>query len=319
MAHKVNIIMYHYVRNLCQSRYPGIKGFSVSRFRQHLKALTNLGEIIVGSDIVAASKGKIDLPDRAFWLTFDDGYSDHYENVFPLLDEFGVSGTFFPPTKCLSDRFLLDVNAIHFILACTKNPTSLVARLSKILTEYASQNDLKSFDTYWTENAHPNRFDTAEIIFVKRMLQVALPSTIRRSIIDRLFLEFVSVDQAAFAEELYMTSDQIRTMQRCGMEFGSHTDLHPWLDTMPAERQRSEIETSLKFFASIDVCMADWTMCYPYGASTENTQEIAKALGAVLGVTTKVGAADLEKDDLMSLPRWDANDVENLISKMEKF
>ena len=86
MAHKVNIIMYHYVRNLCQCRYPGIKVLSVSRFRQHLKALTNLGEIIVGSDIVAASKGKIDLPDRAFWLTFDDGYSDHYENVFPLLD-----------------------------------------------------------------------------------------------------------------------------------------------------------------------------------------------------------------------------------------
>ena len=58
MAHKVNIIMYHYVRNRRQSRYPGIKSFSVSGFRQHLKALTNLGEIIVGSDIVAASKVK---------------------------------------------------------------------------------------------------------------------------------------------------------------------------------------------------------------------------------------------------------------------
>ena len=310
--------MYHYVRNLSQSRYPNIKGLSVSKFRQHLRALTNLGEILVGSDIVAASKGKIDLPDRAFWLTFDDGYSDHYKNVFPLLDEFGVSGTFFPPTKCLSCHFLLDVNAIHFILACAKNPAKLVARLSNILTEYESQADLKSFDTYWIENAHPSRFDTAEIIFVKRMLQVALPSAIRRSIIDRLFFEFVSVDQPAFAEELYMTSDQIRAMRRGGMEFGSHTDLHPWLDTMPAERQRSEIVTSLKFFSSIDVYMEDWTMCYPYGASTENTQEIARELGAALGVTTKVGMADLDKDNLMSLPRWDANDVESLISKVEK-
>jgi peptidoglycan/xylan/chitin deacetylase (PgdA/CDA1 family) len=311
--------MYHYVRKLSRSRYPDIKGLSVSQFRQQLKALTNLGEILVGSDIVAALNGKIDLPDRAFWLTFDDGYLDHYENVFPLLDEFGVSGTFFPPTKCLRDRFLLDVHAIHFILACTKDPTRLVTRLSEILTEYRPSYDLKSFDTYWTENAHPNRFDTAEIIFVKRMLQVALPSSIRRSIIDRLFLEFVSVDQSAFAEELYMTSDQIRTMRRCGMEFGSHTDSHPWLDTMSAERQRLDIETSLNVFASIDVCMTDWTMCYPYGASTENTKEIAKALGALMGVTTKVGSADLEKDDLMSLPRWDANDVENLMLKMEKF
>ena len=65
--------------------------------------------------------------------------------------------------------------------------------------------------------------------------------------------------------------------------------------------------------------MADWTMCYPYGASTENTKEIAKELGAMLGVTTKVGAADLDKDDLMALPRWDANDVENLMLKIEKF
>ena len=103
------------------------------------------------------------------------------------------------------------------------------------------------------------------------------------------------------------------------MEFGSHTDSHPWLDTMPPERQRLDIETSLKFFTSIDVHMRDWTMCYPYGASTENTKEIAKELGAMLGVTTKVGAADLDKDDLMALPRWDANDVENLMLKMEKF
>ena len=318
MAQLINIITYHYVRNISQSQYPGVKGLEAVEFRKHLEAFTNKGVVLNGSDIIAAMAAGNDLPEKVFWLTFDDGYSDHYETVFPLLDEFGISGTFFPPTKCLSDRFLLDVNAIHFILASAEDPTKVVCRLKTILSELGNHCGLKSFDIYWKENAFSNRFDTAEVIFLKRMLQHVLPPTTRRTIIDKLFAEFVSLDQSAFAESLYMTPDQIRMMHRLGMEFGSHSHSHPWLNTISEEQQTSEIEMSLNFLSSIGLPMNGWTMCYPYGALNESAQNIARGYGAVLGLSTRVGAADMKKDDLMSLPRWDANDVDTLISDLDR-
>lgn len=35
------------------------------------------------------------LPSKPIVLTFDDGYADQYENVFPTLNDFGFTGTFF--------------------------------------------------------------------------------------------------------------------------------------------------------------------------------------------------------------------------------
>ena len=126
------------------------------------------------------------------------------------------------------------------------------------------------------------------------------------------------MDQSAFAEDLDMTWDQIRLMQRAGMEFGSHTDSHPWLDKISEEQQRSEIKMSLDFFSSVGLPMEEWPICYPYGASNKDTYRIATEFGAALGLSTTVGAADLEKDELMILPRWDANDVESLLLELER-
>jgi hypothetical protein len=57
------------------------------------------------------------LPERALLLTFDDGYADHYQTVFPLLDRLGLQGSFFPPARAILERRVLDVNKIHFLLA----------------------------------------------------------------------------------------------------------------------------------------------------------------------------------------------------------
>lgn len=34
------------------------------------------------------------IPENGFILTFDDGYIDHYEVVYPILKEAGVQGVF---------------------------------------------------------------------------------------------------------------------------------------------------------------------------------------------------------------------------------
>ena len=83
----LTIIMYHYVRDLRRSRYPEIKGLDISLFKRQLTRIRSSYKIVSMRDVIEDRQG---LPDNAALLTFDDGYADHYLNVFPLLDEIRV-------------------------------------------------------------------------------------------------------------------------------------------------------------------------------------------------------------------------------------
>ena len=61
----------------------------------------------------------------------------------------------------------------------------------------------------------------------------------------------MAADEAAFSRELYMNEDQIKTMLRHGMCVGCHGYDHYWLDSLPVEKQVSEIEKSLSFLKKI--------------------------------------------------------------------
>ena len=86
--------MYHYVRDLPRSRYPAIKGRDVGSFRRQLDYIGAHHTVVTAQQVVAAVKHGEPLAEDAVWLTFDDGYSDHYSVVFPLLHERGWQGSF---------------------------------------------------------------------------------------------------------------------------------------------------------------------------------------------------------------------------------
>ena len=115
---RLYIVMYHYVRDLMHSRYPGIKGLDVKLFKQQIDYLCEHFNIVRMEDIIAwKMSGGNSLPENAMLLTFDDGYVDHYTYAFPILEEAGVQGSFFIPGKTFTTHQLLDVNKIHYILA----------------------------------------------------------------------------------------------------------------------------------------------------------------------------------------------------------
>src|SRR5882724_3824863 len=95
---EVTIVMYHYVRDLIRSRFPAIKGLSIERFRRQLDHIqANFTPITVETLLGALHSRDQSLPASSILLTFDDGYSDHFANVFPLLDARGIQGSCFPP------------------------------------------------------------------------------------------------------------------------------------------------------------------------------------------------------------------------------
>jgi peptidoglycan/xylan/chitin deacetylase (PgdA/CDA1 family) len=250
-----------------------------------------------------------DLPNNALMLSFDDAYIDHFNYVFPILDREGLPGCFFPSAKCILERRVLDVNKIHFILASVEDKTRLSKEIIGWVDEYRWEYRLESFNTYWEKLAKPSRWDPAEVIFIKRMLQRELPEALRRIITDSLFKKYVSEDQEAFAEELYMSVDQITCLGRNGMYVGSHGFDHYWLDRLSPKEQQKEIDLSMQFLTRIGADTSRWMMCYPNGSYDESLLGFLSKSGCIVGLTTEVGIADLNIHNALTLPRLNTNDL----------
>jgi peptidoglycan/xylan/chitin deacetylase (PgdA/CDA1 family) len=301
--------MYHYVRDLARTRYPAIKGRTVSSFRRQLDYIARLYTVVTAEQVITAVKGGEALPDNAAWLTFDDGYSDHYSVVFPLLHERGWQGSFFPPARPVRDGELLDVNRIHFILAASPDHEPIINAIRGFIDDRQGCDAVRPFAEYWTEMAWPSRMDPAEVIFIKRVLQHGMPEALRNELARKLFERFVSVDPVAFAAELYTTPEQLRTMIRCGMYVGSHSAGHFWLDRLDPASQANEIDVSLDFLRALGAPTNDWVMCYPFGAYNDTLFRLLRNRGCAIGLTSKVAVARLDTDDPLALPRLDTNDL----------
>jgi peptidoglycan/xylan/chitin deacetylase (PgdA/CDA1 family) len=310
MSRPVTIVMYHYVRDLERSRFPAIKGLSIERFRRQLEHIQARYTPITVEDLLKAlSSPQKKLPPNAILLTFDDGYSDHFANVFPVLDARGIQGCFFPPAHAVLEHKVLDVNKIHFVLAAAPDGSALLEQVFASLPEFYSNYALKSREDYLRTVTEKHRYDTREVTVLKRLLQRDLPEPVRAEIVRRLFAEHVTADEAAFACELYMSVEQISCLRRHGMHIGSHGYAHAWLNRISPQAQVDEIDQSLEFLQKVGVGKNDWSMCYPYGGFDESLIEILESRKCPMGFTAEPRIADLDVDNRLTLPRLDTNDL----------
>ena len=306
MKSYLKIIMYHYVRPLHNSRFSEIKGLDLKKFRNQLEYIEKNYEVITHKDVIDALNENKHLPKNSVWLTFDDGYKDHINFVLPLLEEFGYYGTFFPPAKPIKEGKLLDVNAIHHILAEVNNINSLLDLLKKEMENFGFIE--KDWQHYWKTIDKSSRYDDPEVIFFKRLLQRELPENIRTEIISKIFEEIVNIKEADFAKNLYMSIDDLKVIISRNHGVGSHTYSHRWLDSLNAAEQKKEVDISIKFLEEIGVNTNNWMMCYPYGSFNKTTVDLLKVSNCCLGLTTNVGEAKLGTENRYSLPRYDTND-----------
>lgn len=307
MSKAVSIVMYHYVRELTASRYPGIKGLDALYFKQQLDFFESHGTLVSCIDVMEAFHGGEELPDNAILLTFDDGYIDHYTTVFPLLMERGITAFFSMPGKILAEEKVLDVNKIHFILASTPVKKLLSIVYDKLDYYRGIEHQIPDNQTLFKKLGKANRFDCAEVIFIKRLLQVELPEKLRGRITDELFAECVGMEEGAFAKELYLSRDQVSLMKRSGMEWGIHGYDHYWMNRLEKNELARDIDKALDVFDGI-VPKEDWVCCYPYGSVSDSVIEIIKTRKAAGGFSTIVEVADANIHDVYSMPRFDTND-----------
>lgn len=304
----VTVIMYHYVRDLKNSKYPQIKGLDSRLFINQLNFIRRNFNVIRIEDLIETIEhGKV-LKEKAALLTFDDGYADHYEYVFPALRDLGFQGSFYVPAKAVKEHEILDVNKIHFILAAVSDSRKIIDDIKALLQKYREAEHLETFEQYYERLAISNRFDSAEIIFIKRILQVELPEHVRSEIVSLLFAKYVNESESEFAKSLYLTEEQIQEMIKSGMHIGCHGYNHYWWNRLDINSLENEIDLSLNFMNELGVDTAYWTAAYPYGSHSETVETILNKKGCKMAFTTEVGIATVAASEKLKMKRFDTND-----------
>ncbi len=305
----LTIVMYHYVRDLTNSRYPNIKGLDISLFKEQIYYIKKHYTFVTMEQVINSINLEEKLPNKSVLLTFDDAYIDHYNNVFPILDKHKIQGSFYVPVKAIMEHTVLDVNKIHFILASVENKTDIVNDLMILIKNYQAEYNLKNFEHYYEKLAKSNRYDTSEVVFIKRLLQVELIEELRIKITNYLFERHVGMSENAFSRELYLNKEQLSHMLRSGMHIGNHGYNHYWWNHLTKEEMNKELDLSTDFLHELGVDMTNWTACYPYGSYDEQSINMLKDRGCKLAVTTEVDIATTHKNTRLTMSRLDTNDL----------
>ena len=297
----VEFIMYHYIRDKKSSRYPRIKGLDYLDFLNQINHLKRTYNVLSMEEFI---NNDFDKTKKNCMLTFDDGYIDHYEFVFPTLIDKNIKGSFYTPVDTINHNKLLDVNMIHLILASDEDSKildRLIFHYGKLELEIPIINYIQSINT-------DSRYDTETTIIIKRLLQTVLPFEIRTYICSSLLNDFLGESEKDLAKAFYLSTQNIREMISEGMHFGSHGKSHFWFSSLKRSEQEEEIKSSIEFLSSLYDDDFDLTMCYPYGDYNQDTLDLIKKYNFQIAVTTKPRTFNPQRDNLLEIPRWDTND-----------
>ena len=302
----IHIVMYHYVRNIKKSKHPNLKGLEFSNFKKQIVYLKKNFNILSNNQFIEILNSKKIPKKKSILLTFDDGYRDHFEYVFPFLKKQDVSAIFYPPIMCIRNKAVLDVNKIHFILAKEENRDKILNLIflyvKKILNKNPHQIGIEKINLL-------SRYDDKKTILIKRLLQNHLPLPYRKKIVDKIFKHIVNYSEEEFSKILYMNNNNIQELYKNNFSIGTHGYNHYWWEKINKNEQEIEIKKSINYFKKIKVFDKNFSVCYPYGSYNLQTLNLLKKYKIKFALTTRVGSVNKKNiKNVYELPRFDTND-----------
>jgi len=310
MREKFIVVMYHHIRKKNENFFPKLNSLDFNIFKKQLNFLEKKYHIMNNQDLFDFFTKKKKFDKKSCLLTFDDGYLNHYTNVYPELKKRKLQGFFFPPSKAILKRKLMDSNKAHLLLASNVSIKKLNEELEKIFYKFKLENQIKKkFSELVIKYKLAFGFDNAETIFFKRMTQHIIPDNYREKTFKILFKKFIGIKERFLANKLYINTTQAKKMVKGGMFFGNHCDDHLWLENQSEKKQTQEILGGLKFLKSVGMNTDKWIMCYPYGSYNKTTIKILKKNNCFMGLTSKNKVFEKNIDSKFEIPRIDCNNV----------
>lgn len=108
----------------------------------------------------------------------------------------------------------------------------------------------------------------------------------------------------------YMSWDDVRELQRSGMDIGGHTVTHRQLTGLGPQERRREIVQCVDTLQSTLHLVVD-SFAYPFGKFNRETEAILREAAIPYAVSTREGTAD-GRDNPLALPRLRMKEKTNL-------
>ena len=298
--------MYHYVREIKKSKYPNLNGLEFNEFKKQINFFKKNFNILSNNQFIEIINSKKIPKKKSILLTFDDGYKDHYEYVYPYLKKKNIFANFYPPIINLKNKKVTDVNKIHFILEKEQNRDKILNLIFLFVKKYMN----KDQDELKINKINTNsRFDDKKTILIKRLLQNHIPLLYREKIVDKIFSLILNTNEKEFSKKLYMNSSNIKELFKSNFTIGSHGYNHFWWGKINKKEQEIEIKKSIDYFKKIKVFDKNFSVCFPYGDYNIHTLGLLKKYKVKYALTTKVGyinSFNIKKPFIF--PRFDTND-----------
>jgi peptidoglycan/xylan/chitin deacetylase (PgdA/CDA1 family) len=223
-AKSLTVVNYHRIDDPYRKDFDSFKpnvSATPQDFDRQMEYLAKWFHVVSLKDIVEWLDGRRDLPPYAALITFDDGYLDNYTSAFPILRKYNFPALIFLTTGHIGTDapFYWDMAAYCFSHTENDHLTFPDGHVEG----WSDQQQLERVSKNWIE------------------LMKTLPQNEKLKYVGNLpVLLGVSVP-AGFFQTLMMNWDQVREMQKDGVEFGAHTMHHPILTRISLEQVREEV------------------------------------------------------------------------------
>jgi peptidoglycan/xylan/chitin deacetylase (PgdA/CDA1 family) len=260
--HVLRVVMYHYVRDLPHTPFPRLKAMLVDDFRHQVTELSSIYEMASVESALDFMTGEYRPRRDLCLLTFDDGLKEHFTQVTPILAEKRIRGIFFLITSCVEERKVAAVHMNHFLMAALDFDEYADTFFRKVVALSPDAFAPLNIDAGRAAQTYP--WDTPEVARFKYLFNFGMDPDLRDRAVRDLFTTHIS-DEASFAQQLYVTWDEARGMQRAGMCIGGHTHQHKPLANLANRELMWDLETCHRLLQRNLTPQAVWSFSYPYG------------------------------------------------------
>lgn len=264
---------------------------SLTEFTKQIRSLQKNYSITHLKDIVRCLEKRKILPPNACALSFDDGYQDHYQNVFPVLKRLKIPATFFIVGDCIAGNGRVRwLDKYYYILDNSpfrKNNIELQNKLSGFYHELNKK--------------HKDKF---KLEFLKEFIRNS-PNKEKNEIINDLAKVLqTKIDLHNLNESLYLSEKNILEMMSCGMDIGAHSMTHPDLGQLNFEETKHEIIESGNVIRTI-TNKEEVAFAYPFGGPKTYNKEMIEVLRAnnFLCACTSIPGLNTDSTSLFELKR----------------
>jgi peptidoglycan/xylan/chitin deacetylase (PgdA/CDA1 family) len=303
--HNIYVVAYHYVHPKKKSIFQNLKSLELKDFKDQISYFQKNYNLINYEDFCSIMIEKKITKKPCFLLTFDDGYKDHYDYVFPYLCKKKINGIFFPMIEPIVKNNVSLTNKIHLILSKNNNHKNLLSEIKKTLKKKFDIDLEKFYKKFILVNEY--KFDSKTTAFIKLLLQNLLEIPIREFLINNLFKNY---NEKETSKKLYLNKSEIKEMLDNKMIFGIHGYSHERLGEMSKDNQKKDLMKVIKFFINTigTKFNYDIPIAYPFGSYNRNTINVLKNANISYGFNAKLGSINKKNiSHIYDLPRIETN------------